>query len=75
MDTIELLPRDISHVRNILFAISAPFSLSIANYRLFWPLVDNVYSIRNSRDQKNPQPHKRTYMICRFKQTREACHE
>jgi hypothetical protein len=72
MDVLQSLPCDTGHMRNILFALSAPLSLTIANQRLFWPLIDNVYSIRNSRDVKKPQPHKYRYVICRFKRTNEV---
>jgi hypothetical protein len=50
IDVLSLLPRDTSHVRNILFTLPLPFSLSRANHEQFWPLIDNAYSIRRSRD-------------------------
>jgi hypothetical protein len=46
MDVLSALPRDIDHVRQLLFTLPVPFSLSQANHDLFWPLIDNVYSIR-----------------------------
>lgn len=46
MDSLQALPRDTAQLRNILFTLPLPFSLNIANYKLFWPLIDNVYSIR-----------------------------
>jgi hypothetical protein len=45
MDVLQALPRDLALVRHILFTLPAPFSLSIADYKLFWPLIDNVYAI------------------------------
>jgi hypothetical protein len=52
MASLQDLPRDIESIRNILFTLPLPFSLNSANYRLLWPLIDNVYSIRISRDVK-----------------------
>jgi hypothetical protein len=54
--------------------ITAP---SIANYQLFWPLIDNVYSIRQSRDvaaikSRGRPAHKCHYVICRFKRARDS---
>ena len=81
MDVLQALPRDLASVRHILFTLPAPFSLSIADYKLFWPLIDNVYAIRQSRDvtgRWSPDKlhftpaHKYHYVICRFKRTRDA---
>jgi len=82
MDTLQALPRDVDAVRNILFTLPLPFSLTSANYTLFWPLIDNVYSIRKSRDVPAglsrsrggawvPE-HKYHYVICRFKRPRDT---
>ena len=71
MDVLNTLPRDVSHMRQLLFDLPLPFSLSIANYKLFWPLIDNVYSIRNSKHVTNISGHyTRHYVICRFKRAR-----
>jgi hypothetical protein len=80
MDTLQALPRDLESTRNILFTLPLPFSLNIANYRLFWPLIDNVYLIRKSRDvqanrsRANPNrpAHKHHYVICRFSRARDV---
>jgi hypothetical protein len=58
-------------VRDILFAISVLFSLTTSNHKLFWLLIDNIYSIRSSCNIKKPQPHKYYYIICRFKRARD----
>jgi hypothetical protein len=50
MDVLSALPRDIDHIHHILFTLPMPFSLSTANHELFWPLIDNAYSIRKSYD-------------------------
>jgi hypothetical protein len=50
MDSLQALSRNVNKVRNILFALLLPFSLTSANYTPFWPLIDNVYSIRKLRD-------------------------
>ena len=79
MDSLEALPRDTESIRNIIFTLPIPFSLSIANYKLFWPLVDNIYSIRFSRDIPPKSydgllrpVHKYHYVICRFKRARDT---
>jgi MULE transposase domain len=77
IDILSLLPRDTSHVRNILFTLPLPFSLSRANHEQFWPLIDNAYSIRRSRDvgfrKHDARPaHVRHDVICRFKRARAA---
>jgi len=70
MDALTSLPRDTHHVRQLLFDLPLPFSLSRANYDLFWPLIDNVYSIRNTRHAtKLSRDYKYHYVICRFKRT------
>ena len=72
MDVLRALPRDTSHVRSILFALPLPFSLSLANYNTFWPLIDNVYSIGKSRDVAKPRPHKSRLCECRFRRARDV---
>ena len=68
MDVVASLPRDTSHMRELLFALPIPFSLNLANYKLFWPLVDNIYSIRISRPYTSGSgDYKYHYVICRFK--------
>jgi hypothetical protein len=59
----QVLRNNTSHVRKIIFDILAPFSLNTANHKLFWPLIDNIYSIRYSSDVKKPRPHKYYYII------------
>lgn len=49
MDHLATLPRDTQSVRALLFSLPLPFSLTLANHKLCWLLVDNVYSIRKSR--------------------------
>jgi hypothetical protein len=79
MDVISSLPRDTGHMRHILFTLPLPFSLSAANHERFWPLIDNVYSIRRSRDIPERQAtwlraatpcHQLHYVSCRFKRAR-----
>ena len=80
MDTLLALPRDPRSTRNILFTLPVPFSLNTANYKLFWPLIDNVYSLRKSRDvpanmsraYPNRPAHKHHYVICRFNRARDT---
>jgi hypothetical protein len=57
MDSLQALPRDTAKLRNILFTLPLPFSLNIADYKLFWSMVDNVYSIRKSRVVTRPRDH------------------
>jgi hypothetical protein len=64
---VEALPPDTADVRKILFALPLPFSLSTANYNLFWPLIDNVYMIRQSRDSRKLNGYRYQAVICRFK--------
>ncbi len=75
MDVLSALPCDTSHVRNILFTLPMPFSLNIANQKQFWPLINNTYSIRHSKDvgyrKHDSRPaHVRNHVICRFKRAR-----
>jgi hypothetical protein len=73
MDALQALPRDTAKLRNILFTLPIPFSLNIANYKLLWPLIDNVYSIRYSREvTRSTIPYRYHYTICRFKRARDA---
>ena len=77
MDVLSALPRDINHVRHILFTLPMPFSLSQANHELFWPFIDNAYSIRSTNDvslrKVDGRPkHVRHHVICRFKRARAA---
>ena len=68
MDVVASLPRDNSHMRELLFVLPMTFSLNLANYKLFWPLVDNIYSIRTSRPYTSGSgDYKYHYVICRFK--------
>ena len=68
MDVLALLPRDTAHVRKLLFDLPIPFSLSRTNYKLFWPLIDNVYSIRTTKHVSTSlRAYDRHYVICRFK--------
>ena len=68
MDVLSSLPRDTAHVRQLLFNLPLPFSLNRANYDLFWPLIDNVYSIRKTRHvTAKSGDFTRHYAICRFK--------
>ncbi|TAQ84793.1 hypothetical protein B7494_g6880 [Chlorociboria aeruginascens] len=71
MDSFQALPRDTPLIRDILFKLPLPFSLNIANYKLFWPLIDNVYSIRRSRHSTLSCDYNYHYVICRFKQARD----
>jgi hypothetical protein len=75
------MPRNTSHMRYILFTLPLPFSLSVADHERFWPLIDNVYSIRKSRDIPERQvtwsraatpAHQLQYVSCRFKRARKA---
>jgi hypothetical protein len=75
MDVLFALLHDVGHVRQIFFTLLLPFSLSIANQELFWPLIDNAYAIRHL---ESVPPRKRNgraayvchRVICRFKQAR-----
>ena len=75
MDILSQLPSDISHVRQLLFTLPLPFSLSRANHKQFWPFIDNAYLIRTSNHvtfrKRDARPaHVRHYVICRFKRSR-----
>jgi hypothetical protein len=77
MDVLSALPRDVSHVRQILFTLPLPFSLSRANQEQFWPLINNVYVIWKTYDvgfrKRDSRPaHQRHKVICRFKRARAA---
>ena len=72
MDSLQALPRDTAKLRNILFTLPLPFSLNTANYKLFWPLIDNVYSIRSSRDTNRLSNYRYHYVICRYKRARDT---
>ncbi len=68
MDVLSTLPRDTANTRQLLFTLPLPFSLSRANYELFWPLVDNVYSIHKTRHvQSQSGDFTRHLVHCRFK--------
>lgn len=70
MDGLASLPRDTAYIRQLLFDLPLPFSLSRANYNLFWPLIDNIYSIRTtSHVTSQSRDNTRHYVICRFKRT------
>jgi hypothetical protein len=45
MDVILALPRDTDHVRDVLFDLPMPLSLSRTNNEQFGPLIDNAYSV------------------------------
>jgi hypothetical protein len=75
MDVFFVLLHNIDHVRYTLFTLPMPFSLSRANYKLFWLFIDNVYSIRMSRGvssrKRDLRPtHQYNHVICRFKRAR-----
>ena len=73
MDALQALPRDTAQLRNILFILPIPFSLNTVNYKLFWPLIDNVYFIRNTRDvTRSSVLYRYYYIVCRFKRARDA---
>ena len=73
MDVLTALPRDTRHVRQLLFDLPLPFSLSRANYDVFWPLIDNVYSIRTLRRTTSiSRDFTYYYVICRFKRAYSA---
>ena len=64
----QISPSNTSHMRELLFVLPMTFSLNLANYKLFWPLVDNIYSIRTSRPYTSGSgDYKYHYVICRFK--------
>lgn len=53
---------------NFLFDLPLPFLLNRANYDLFWPLIDNLYSIRVTRHVTSKLgDFTRHHVICRFK--------
>ena len=71
MDAFALLPRDldqISHMRQSLFNLSLPLRLSTANFKLYWPIIDNVYVIRKTLHvTAKSGDFKRHTVICRLK--------
>ena len=73
MDVVASLPRDTSHMHELLFVLPILFSLNLANYKLFWPLVNNIYSIQKSRSYAiRSGDYKYHYVICRFKRAYEV---
>jgi len=57
MDVLSSFPaRDTRDMRHLLFTLPLPFSLSAANHKRFWPLIDNVYLITKTRDIPDRQP-------------------
>jgi hypothetical protein len=51
MDAFTFLLRDasqISHVRQLLFNITLLLKLSMSDFELYWPTVDNIYVIRTA---------------------------
>ena len=73
MDLFASLPRDIdniSHMCQKLFDLPLPFQLSIADFKLYWPFIDNVYVIRKTRHVTTKSgDFKRHLVDCRFKRT------
>ena len=70
MDVLVLLSYNTAHVRKLLFDLLIPFSLSRTNYKLFWPLIDNVYLFRIKRHVTDKSgDYIRHTLICRFKRT------
>jgi hypothetical protein len=80
MAALDSLPRDVEFVQNIFFTLPLPFSLTLANHNTYWPLVDNVYSLKNSRDvtarDSDTEIHTPAYIsrqaLCRYKLTRDS---
>ena len=73
MDVLSSLPRDVGYIRQLLFDLPLPFSLNTANYKLFWPLIDNVYFIRTTKHMStSSRAYNRHYVICRFKRTQTS---
>jgi hypothetical protein len=77
LDVILALPRDTDHVRDVLFDLPMPFSLSQTNNEQFGPLIDNAYSIRHSdnvgfRKRDGRPAHVQHRVICRFKISRDT---
>lgn len=77
MGALSALPRDINHVRTILFTLPLLFSLSGANNEQFWSLIKNVCLIQTSNDaslRKHDQypMHMQNHMILHFKRSRAS---
>ncbi|KAH8821826.1 hypothetical protein F5884DRAFT_103455 [Xylogone sp. PMI_703] len=67
MDTIGVPPSEIAKARELLFALPVPFSLTKANYDLYWKFIDNVYTVKKTMSVKVGNPHISKYVDCRFK--------
>jgi hypothetical protein len=68
--SLATLPRDIDLFRQLIFDLPIPFSLSTANWKLIWPLIDNVYSIQRTRPVTvSHVTFSKQYLICRFNAT------
>ena len=76
MDVFALLPRDlnqISYIWQSLFNLSLPFRLSTTDFKLYWPIIDNVYIIRRtSHMTADSGDFKRYTVICRLKWENEV---
>lgn len=64
---LQSLPRDdeLRYMRSLLFNLPLPFSLTLATHDIFWPFVDNIYSITKTRQVT--AGHTVYYVICRLK--------
>jgi hypothetical protein len=77
LDAILALPRDIDHVRDVLFDLPMPFSLSRTNNEQFGPFIDNAYWIRHSdnvafRKRDGRPAHVQHRVICQLKISRDT---
>ncbi|KAH8811873.1 hypothetical protein F5884DRAFT_293264 [Xylogone sp. PMI_703] len=60
-------PEAISRMREIFFDLPIPFSLSMADHKLFWPLMDDMYSCTDSHPVTKGPALNFHYICCRFK--------
>jgi hypothetical protein len=73
MDSLASLPRDTASFRQLLFDLPVPFRTTLANWKLIWPLIDNIYSIRQRRQVTADHVMlTKQCLICRF---RQAAHD
>lgn len=69
MDSLGAFSQDAARARDLFFNLPVPFSLKPQDYVLYWQLVDNIYSIKSSRDTTHGllAPYTIKYIECRFR--------
>ena len=69
MDVLRSLPEDISHMCQLLFDLPLLFSVRLSTFDRFWPLIDNVYSVRKTTPVISKSgDYEQLAVICQFKQ-------